>query len=58
MSFSETPLDEAPDSWDAITGLEIKDGAFVYPPGCPAPSLETPLDSLLALRAWIDNESV
>ena len=58
MSFPEAQLDKAPDSWDAITGLEIKDGAFVYPPGCPTPSPETPLDSLLALRAWIDNESV
>ena len=57
MSFQKAQLDEAPDSWDAITGLEIKNGAFVYPPECPVPSLETPLDSLLALRAWIDNES-
>ena len=32
--------EKAPDSWDSLTGLEIKDGAFVYPEEDHAPSQE------------------
>ena len=31
--------DKAPDSWDSLTGFEIKNGAFVYPEVSHAPSL-------------------
>ena len=39
-SRSKYANEKAPDSWDSLTGLEIKDGAFVYPEECHAPSQE------------------
>ena len=37
--------EKAPDAYDPITGLEIKDGAFVYPEEDHAPSQGSLFDS-------------